>query len=275
MSDISDASDNSCDGINDNHTQISIEFDALCTTSQESNEMIDNNTNDGAWKNWSKEEVAILNEHLKYKLDVLARTQAEIELINKAWRSGPLGLDERLKPISKPVNSLELVLFKSEPKRRQKNERKQISFQTMTDLEFADYLKNKRLHREILDNVGVFENDNLEFVAKQLETKFAQLMCKECDILNDKIDFGLMLLEAKRIFKQKRSTKQATGSWYQWVDKNTEICKSYANRCIFVANFVKQYPKLRSLNMCFTDLFKIIGKMKKVFRNDAIASQWK
>ena len=261
------------DNESEQHTQLSSDIDDFCMNSQEStvsSQVTNESEVYNAWENWTDEQKAILAEHLNYKLDVLTHVKKEIEQINLAWQSGPLDKNKKLKSVKKPTSSLDSLLFTSEGKTNKKQ-----NMQNMSDLEFNDYLKRHKTDRQISHDVDCFVGDNLEVLAKRLKSKFAHLKEKECDILNDKIEFGLMLLDAKRLFKQKKASKLVKGSWYQWVDANTEICKSYANRCIFVADFVKQYPKLRTLNMCFSDLYRIIGKMKSVFKNTEIANSWK
>jgi len=65
----------------------------------------------------------------------------------------------------------------------------------------------KKCERNISSHSETFEGDNLDTIAEKLETKFTELMSKEFGMLNKKIEFGLMLLNAKMLFKQKKKQK--------------------------------------------------------------------
>jgi hypothetical protein len=176
-------------------------------------------------------------------------------------------------PVKKPASQLDLLLYKSKP------EKKKGNVSDMTAEQPNEFLKQRKGNvdfDEPLDSFYIQPSDSLDSVAEKLKQKYQQLLKKENDVLNERIQLGMMLHGARIVFRRQRQAKSIRGTWNKWITTNTHICKSYANKCIAVALFVEQYPALKTLKICFTDLFKILRKIKIVFAdNPVIAAEWK
>jgi hypothetical protein len=228
-----------------------------------------------AWSGWTEEHLQVLREHLNYRLDVLGRLQQEIVRVNRAWANGPIDFVKQ-NPVKKPTNQLDFLMYKSKPKKKKTSE---VDVANMNAEQFNEFLRQQRGNVEVNESSNAFNiqlSESLDSVAKKLKQKYQQLLTKENDLLNERIQLGIMLHDARKVFRRQRQAKSIRGTWNEWVATHTQICKSYANKCIAVAKLVEQYPVLRQLNICFTDLFKMLRQIKIVFAaNPDIAAEWK
>jgi hypothetical protein len=222
------------------------------------------------WTGWTEDQLKVLNEHLNYKIDILGRLQEEIKQINRAWANGPIDFVKQ-NTVKKPTSQLDSLMYKSKPEKKKASD--------MTAEQIIHFLKQRKGNVQFDQPLSAFNiqlADSLDSVATKLRQKYQQLLKKENDVLNERIQLGIMLHGARKVFRKQRKAKSIPGTWNEWITSNTQICKSYANKCIAVGTFVEQYPILRTLNICFTELYKILRKIKIVFaENPELADEWK
>ena len=75
--------------------------------------------------------------------------------------------------------------------------------------------------------------------------------------LQECIQFGRLLSEARGVFRTNRKRWQMKETSEEWIENTTEKSRSYIRGDIQMYRFVMKYLKLQRLNVSFTKLYKM------------------
>ena len=216
------------------------------------------------WAGWSKKQIDSLKEILDYH----AKVQAFIKdiLIN-----GPSSNAEPKKPTITYKQILNLS--KTQKSKAQKNNK----IARMTDEEFISHLEILlKPNKDESTITSKMPTANLEIMGNYLKVKYDKIKGKETELLNNYLQYGDDLCEARSKFGILKAKSKCKETWEQWIETNTTICYSMVKRYIQMSRFVKEYPKLKKLQVSFTALFEMKRKIEQVFKNKPdLSKSWK
>lgn len=215
----------------------------------------------GAWSGWNEEQKQVISDHFQYTLH-------RLELINKCWAQGPT---HRKDMEQLPKSDLHSVIFHG----KSKGKAKKTTIASMTSTEFHNYLQELLIPKTLNGSSISDENfEDEETMVKFLTHRFMLLGVKANSLLSDHVDFGRAIRNAKTLFNCKRKEWSITDKWEKWISLKTGMSNSYVRQHVQVYELISRYPRLRQLNITYTELFKMSKKIDVVFTDDMIGGFW-
>ena len=145
----------------------------------------------------------------------------------------------------------------------------------MNDAEVHEFLQGKVVNDSRTETVPVkMVSSDLKSVAEYLNSVYVEVKEGDSLSLRKHLKLGKGLITAKTIFdidKRKNKTKE---TWADWVKNNTTISEAYARQHKEVALLIREYPKLETLAVSFTELFKMKNKIKEMLVKNIEFSEW-
>ena len=146
----------------------------------------------------------------------------------------------------------------------------------MDAFEFDKYLRSKLINVSDVIDEKELDMATMDDVAKELKRLNAYLKQEDAKSLKKHLHLGDKLEFAFKRFMAEKRKKKSKETWAHWIEENTEISDSYSRRHRAMADLANRFQKLKDLGLCFTDFFKLKGKIEKVFGlNMRLAREWR
>ena len=216
---------------------------------------------------WSAEKGAQFKEYEKY-------LAACLEHVHDTRVNGP---NKRPYPV-KPTFSWKSIIGSKKAKTSTTSEGRRRDISQMSDEEFNEYLKSLLRHNEdiVESTAQLMPTTDLQSMGLYLNNSYSLIKGRETELFKEYLDYGENLTLAKKRFDQLKKENKSQEKWGDWIEKNVKISASYVRRLMQMSRLVNEYPKLKELNISFTELFKIKLKIEEVFtRNHEISTYWK
>jgi len=166
-------------------------------------------------------------------------------------------------------------IFRKRPPKTNKNK---LDIKGMTDVEFDGYLKEMLLSGSTdfqQTDSQIMPTQDVEEMCRYLKKNYESLRRKEANLFQDYIKYGTDLAVAKKRFKHYKIQAKCKDKWTVWIENRTGWSSRYTRQLIEVADLVKDYPKLKRLNVKFTEFYDLRKKIVQVFlENEQIRSFW-
>jgi len=167
--------------------------------------------------------------------------------------------------------------------KKKKYNRKNKPWRNMDALTLNEYLnklKKKKKNLVIQPVLGDMPKANTDEMATFLNSKLSTLDNKVNNNTNSSLKYGLEFgryaAEARKRHEAEKSKDEKICGWCNWVEENITMNRQNMNKHISVYKLTKEYPKLRTLCVYFTDLSDMLPSIKKLFKEyPNIAFQWK